>query len=64
MREVFTRAKIWELLGGSDHTSGSLGDCMRLIKEHGGNHREARDRAEAEGRTIGDELRRLSQLEG
>ena len=62
VREVFTRAKIWELLGDTDHTAGSLKECMRLIELHGGNLEEARERAEAEGRTIDDELERLHQL--
>jgi hypothetical protein len=64
VREVFTRAKIWELLGDDDHTSESLESCLELVKLHGGNYEEARHRAEAEGRTIEEELHRLHQLEG
>ena len=62
VREVFTRAKIWELLGDTDHTAVTLKECMRLIEMSGGNLGEARDRAEAEGRTIDDELERLNRL--
>jgi hypothetical protein len=62
VREVFTRAKIWELLGDTDHTAATLKECMRLIELHGGNLEEARDRAETEGRTIDDELERLTRL--
>lgn len=62
VREVFTRAKIWELLGDTDHTAASLKECMRLIELRGGNLEEARNRAEADGRTIDDELERLNRL--
>lgn len=64
VREVFTRVKIWELLGDRNHTAASLKECMRLIELHGANLEEARDRAEAEGRTIDDELERLTRSRG
>ena len=62
VKEVFTRAKIWELLGDSDHTSSNLEECMRLINHNGGNLDEARARAEMEGRTIDAELTRMNEL--
>ena len=62
VREVFTRVKIWELLGDLNHTAANLKDCMRLIELHGANLEEARERAEAEGRTIDDEMERLARL--
>ena len=62
VKEVFTRAKIWELLGDNNHTSSDLEECMQLIEQYGGNLDEARYRAEMEGRTIDAELIRLNQL--
>lgn len=62
VQEVFTRAKIWELLGDEDHTSATLEECMGLIDTMGGNLQEAKNRAESEGRSINEELRRLRQL--
>jgi hypothetical protein len=62
VREVFTRAKIWELLGDNDYTSLNLEECIQLIDRHGGNLDEARYRAEEEGRTIDAELCRLNRL--
>lgn len=62
VKEVFTRAKIWKLLGDKDHTCSNLEECMQLIDQNGGNLDEARNRAEIEGRTIDAELIRLNQL--
>jgi hypothetical protein len=62
VRAVFTRAKIWKLLGHEDHAATSLEECMNLIERYGGNQEEARNRAEEEGRTIDAELRRLQNL--
>jgi hypothetical protein len=62
VKEVFTRAKIWELLGDEMHTAGNLEDCMFLIRGNGGNQREAMVRAGIEGRDIEEELIRWNQL--
>jgi len=62
VKEVFTRAKIWKLLGDDNHTSSNLEECMQLIEQRGGNLDEARHWAEMEGRTIDAELNRLNQL--
>ena len=62
VKEVFTRAKIWRLLGESDHTSENLEDVLRTIEGNGGNLMEARARAEREGRNIDSELDRWDQL--
>jgi hypothetical protein len=63
VRGVFTRAKIWELLGLTDHTATSLDDCMLLIERYGGNLSEARTRADSEGRQITAEITRLQDLQ-
>lgn len=62
VKAVFTRAKIWELLGEDDHTCAGLENCMRLIHQRGGNLDEAKRRAEAEGRDIDAEMRRWDLL--
>jgi len=62
VREVFTRAKIWELLGDEEHTSPTIEDCMDLMNKNGGNLEEARRRAAEGGRNVHAELERLRHL--
>ena len=64
MKEIFTRAKIWALLGDKDHTSASLEWCLDLIAQYGGNIHEARSRATSEGRNIDNEMVRWNELRG
>lgn len=62
VKEVFTRAQIWKLLGDKNYASSNLEECTQLIDHNGGNLDEARSRAEMEGRTIDAELIRLNLL--
>lgn len=64
VKQVFTRAKIFRLLGDDgEYTSGTLEECIALIRLHGGNHEEAARRANEEGRTIDAEITRWKNLE-
>jgi len=63
IRAVFTRAKIFRLLGPEEYVSPTVGECIALIRSHGGNHDEAARRANAEGRSIDAEITRWKNLE-
>ena len=64
VKAVFTRARIWQLLGPNEHVSSTLEECLQLIGINGVNLDEARTRAEREGRSIDRELNRWNQLRG
>jgi len=61
LKEVFTRAKIFRLLG-DEHVASTVEECIGFIHLHGGNHDEAARRARAEGRSIDAELNRWKNL--
>jgi len=61
LKEVFTRAKIFRLLG-DEHVASTVEECLGFIHLHGGNHDEAARRARAEGRSIDAELNRWKNL--
>jgi len=61
LKEVFTRAKIFRLLG-EEHVAATVEDCIALIHSQGGNHDEAGRRASAEGRSIDAEVNRWKNL--
>jgi hypothetical protein len=63
VREVFTRANMWKVLGDNDYTAVTIEECISLIEQHGGNRDVARQLAEKEDRTIDAELARLAQLD-
>jgi hypothetical protein len=61
LKEVFTRAKIFRLLG-DEHVASTVEECIGFIHLHGGNHNEAARRANAEGRSIDAEVNRWKNL--
>jgi len=64
VKEIFTSAKIWKLLGTKTYEAPSLDACIKLIDENGANIQEAKDRAAREGRNVNEEEARWNDLLG